>query len=97
MTPDNLKRKIFDMIKVNGIYERDLFQRLINSYSQKSIEDVIAFLTERGFIKKCGDKVRPIYVRKESAKVVYQHISPLAPGTEQTLLKMHSNFEEERT
>jgi hypothetical protein len=84
------------MISVNGIYERDLLHKLVANYSQKSIEDVIAFLMERGFIKRCGDKIRPIYVRMESARVVYQCIVPLAPGTEQTLLTMHSNFEEKR-
>jgi hypothetical protein len=94
--PYNLKRVIFDMIKIDGIYERDLLHKLVANYSQKSIEDVIAFLMERGFIKRCGDKIRPIYVRKESARVVYQHIIPLAPGTEQILLEMHSNFEEKR-
>jgi hypothetical protein len=94
--PENLKRVIFDMIKVNGIYERDLLHRLVQYYSQRSIEDTLAFLMERGFIKRCGDKIRPIYVRMESARVVYQHLFPLAPGTEQTLLKMHSNFEEKR-
>jgi len=95
--PNNLKRVVFDMIKVTGIYERDLLHKLVAHYSQKSIEDVIAFLSERGFIKRCGDKIRPMYVRKESARVVYQHLVPLESGTEQTLLKMHSNFEEKKT
>jgi hypothetical protein len=94
--PENLKRIIFDLVKIDGIYERDLLHKLVARYSQRSIEDTLAFLMERGFIKRCGDKIRPMYVRMESARVVYQCIVPLAPGTEQTLLTMHSNFEEKR-
>lgn len=96
MQPDNLKRIIFDLVKINGIYERDLLHKLVNHYTQRSIEDTLAFLIERKFIKRAGDKARPIYVRMESARVVYALLVPLAPGTEQTLLKMHSNFEEKR-
>ena len=96
MQPENLKRIIFDLVKIDGIYERDLLHKLVARYSQRSIEDTLAFLMERKFIKRAGGKTRPIYVRMESARVVYQHIAPLAPGTEQTLLKMHSNFEEKR-
>jgi hypothetical protein len=96
MTPDNLKRVIFDLIKIDGVYERDLLHKLVARYSQRSIEDTLAFLLERRFIKRAGDKIRPIYVRIESARVVYANIAPTAPGTEQTLLTMHSNFEEKR-
>lgn len=96
MRPENLKRVIFDLVSINGIYERDLLHKLVGHYSQRSIEDTLAFLMERNFIKRAGDKTRPIFVRLESKRVVYCQIIPLAPGTEQTLLKMHSNFEEKR-
>jgi len=94
--PENLKRIIFDLVKIDGIYERDLLHKLVARYSQRSIEDTLDFLMERKFIKRAGDKTRTIYVRMESAKVVYRHIVPLPTGAEQTLLKMHSNFEEKR-
>lgn len=96
MTPDNLKRVIFDLIKIDGIYERDLLHTLVARYSQRSVEDTLAFLMERKFIKRAGDKIRPIYVRMESARVVYANIAPTASGAEQPLLTMHSNFEEKR-
>ena len=96
MMPDNLKRKVFDLVKVDGVYEKDLLHKLVGCYSQKSVEDTIAFLIERRFIKRAGDKIRPMFIRVESARVVYANLRPLAPGTEQTLLKMHSNFEEKR-
>lgn len=96
MRPTNLKRKIFDLVPIDGVYERDLLHKLVGHYSQKSVEDTIAFLIERRFIKRAGDKIRPMFIRTESARVVYANILPLKAGAEQPLLTMHSNFEENR-
>ena len=96
MQPENLKRIIFALVGVSGVYQRALLHKLVQLYSQRSIEDTLAFLMERKFIKRAGDKIRPIYVRLESARVVYANIAPAAPGTEQSLLTMSSNFEEKR-
>ena len=92
-----LIRKIYDLIPVDGIYERDLLHKLVDHHCQKSVEDALAFLIERQFVKSAGDKIRPMFVRRASVRVVYANILPATPDTEQTLLKMHSNFEENRT
>lgn len=93
--PLNLRRVIFDKIKVTGIYERDLLMQLAaEGYSPSKVDEEINFLAGRGYIRKCGDKIRPLYVRSESAKVVYQNLTPLHQKAAQILLQMHSNFME---
>lgn len=93
--PLNLRRVIFDKIKVTGIYERDLLMALATEgHSPSKVDEAIDYLAGRGYIRKCGDKIRPLYVRMESAKVVYQNLTPLDHKAAQVLLQMHSNFME---
>lgn len=93
--PLNLRRVIFDKVKVTGIYERDLLMQLaIEGHSTSKVVEAIDYLAGRGYIRKCGDKIRPLYVRSESARVVYQNLTPLDQRAAQVLLQMHSNFEE---
>ena len=86
--------KVFDAISHNGVYERDLLHKLVGTLSQHSIEEALAWLSERRYIKRAGDKARPIYVRMESAKTVYTNIRPGSAKETDIMLQMHSNFEE---
>lgn len=89
-----IQRKVYDAIPVTGVYERDLLQKMVGRFSHGSIESALAWLLQRGYIKKAGDKSRPIYVRSETAKVVYTNIKALRPEVTETMRTMHSNFEE---
>lgn len=87
-------RKVFDAIPPSGVYERDLQHKLVGSLSRHHVKLAVQFLIQRAYIKRAGDAGRSILVRRESAKTVYTNIAPLALPVAETLLTMHSNFEE---
>ena len=90
----SLAEKIFDMVPKCGRYERDILFKLINEYPQKTIEAALAHLCAAGHLRKCGDKVRPLYVRMVTPKVFYDGCAPAPSQTATSLLQMHSNFED---
>ena len=81
---------IYDVVTVDGRYEQDVMNDFLLRFSRNEIEKALAWLCQRGHLRKCGDKVRPIYVRRENASARYTNIFP-ANGVEM-LLQMHSNF-----
>ena len=89
-----LHEKIFDMVPKSGRYERDILFKLINEYPQKTIEAMLEALCQKGHLRKCGDKIRPLYVRMVTPKVFYDGCAPAPSQTATSLLQMHSNFED---
>lgn len=86
-----LETQIYDMTPVTGRYVRDYFDKLLHRFSQHNIEAALADLCARNVIRKCGDNVRPFYVRIERQKVFYTNTRPLFDGGEQDLLIMQGN------
>jgi len=87
-----LPSKIFELVPKSGRYERDILFKLINEYPQKTIEACLEQLCAAGHLRKCGDKVRPFYIRMTTPKVFYNGCAPAPTKTETSLLQMHSNF-----
>ena len=89
-----LAQQLYARVTINGWYESDIFNHFQSSgrnWSRREIEKALSWLRERGHLRRCGDAVRPLYVRPER-RIVYDNIRPVS-GTP-TLLTMHSNFEE---
>jgi len=90
----SLPGKIFELVPKSGRYERDILFKLINEFPQKTIEACLEQLCAAGHLRKCGDKVRPLYVRMVTPKVFYSGIAPAPTAAATSMLKMHSNFED---
>ena len=88
----SLAEKIFDMVPKSGRYERDILFKLINSYSQNTVETALAQLCAAGHLRKCGDKIRPLYVRMVTPKVFYDGCAPAPSQAVADMLQMHSNI-----
>lgn len=89
----SLVEKIFDMVPRNGRYERDIVQALIHEFPQRTIEAILRRLCDQDHLRKCGDSVRPLYVRMVTPKVFYDGLAPLSQDLASVMLQMHSNFE----
>ena len=85
-----LALELWQMIPADGRYERDILHAMVSRWPQARVEKELAWLCERGYLRRCGDKIRPIYVRM-SRTVRYSNIAPLT--IENVLLQMHQNFE----
>jgi len=90
-------KAVFENIPRNGRYERDLLHSMVHKFSQKNIEDALKWLCERGFVRKCGDATRPLYVRLATASVVYTNITPLDEWSTTVMLELHSAFKKVMT
>jgi len=90
----SLPGKIFDMVPKSGRYERDILFKLINEYPQKTVEECLEQLCAAGHLRKCGDKIRPLYVRMVTPKVFYNGCAPAPSQTATALMQMHSNFKD---
>lgn len=62
-----------------GIYEDDLFTKLVNHHPQIDIECAIALLAGQNFIKKAGCAARPIYVRLQNKSIVHKFLEESMP------------------
>ena len=83
---------IFDAVPEKGRYEGDIMDDFLLHASRREIESALEWLCSHGHLRKCGDKIRPIYVRPENRGVRYTNIRPVTG--EDVLLQMHSNFTE---
>lgn len=84
-----LERDIWESVTVNGRYESDIFNDFLLRSPRRRIEQALQWICERGHLRKCGDRVRPLYARPERS-YRYTNIRPV-PGVEM-LLAMHQNF-----
>lgn len=92
-TRPRLAVDIFEAVTVNGRYEKDLLNDYLVRYSRAEIEAALAWLLERGHLRKCGSPLMPLYARPERP-VRYTNIRPI--HGEDVLLQMHSNFATEK-
>lgn len=65
---------VYSAIPRNGVYEFDLFTRMVKHHPQSDVERAIALLAGQNFIKKAGCAARPIYVRLKDSKIVHQFL-----------------------
>lgn len=89
----DLVGELYEMIPFDGRYERDIMHKLVNEYPQATIEATLLHLCREHQIRKCGDKMRLMYVR-EPHRVRYLNITPLSSRTADLLVTLHKNFEE---
>lgn len=90
----SLVELIFDMVPRNGRYEQDILHKLVPSFPHRTIEAALVKLCADGHLRKCGDKIRPLYVRMVTPKVFYDGCAPAPAAAQTAMLQMHSNFED---
>lgn len=83
-----LERDIWESVTVNGRYESDVYNDFLLRSPHRRIARALDWLVERGHLRRCGDRARPLYARPERT-YRYTNILPIPDkGVLADLMKM---------